>query len=1020
MIRFSAVLLIAGGLCAQTSVQFNRDVRPILSDKCFTCHGPDAAAKKVPFRLDRESFAKADLGQGRHAIVPGDPASSGLIKRITTTSKALRMPPAFTGLQLTDREIDTLIRWVEQGAKWELHWSFIPPGRPNPPPVKNAAWIRNPIDRFILSRLEREGLAPQKPAPREILLRRASLDLTGLPPSPSELDAFLNDQSPQAFEKAVDRLLASPRYGERMAARWLDAARYADTNGYQYDGPRQMWRWRDWVIDAFNSNLPYDRFTVEQLAGDLLSNPSLDQRIATGFNRNHRMNTEDGIVPDEYFVEQVVDRVETTSTVFLGLTLGCARCHNHKYDSLTQTEFYQFFAFFNNLPELGRGMKYGNTPPLIPAPTKEQQAQLDAFDRKIQSLEASLKNRESEIHVAQAAWEQRIASESGRRYWGPSAGLLYTTGRGPQTFDGQRVIDAGDVAPFDIADPFTISAWLLADATPDGSVASRMIDNPKGKGYGLHLNHGRVHVNITNVWADDAVRVESEETLSAGQWHHVVATVDGSRLAAGVRVWIDGQPVRLRIENATLYRPFRNAGAKVKEPFLVGGGWGKDRRFRGQLEDVRVYSRALSVDEVVALSVRPSSNEIARKPAANRTPAEADVLRRDFLETDAPEDLRSAARRIPALRLERELAARGFPSVMVMEELPQPRDAFLLQRGAYDKPGEKVSRGVPAVLPALPPGAPNNRLGLAQWLVNGRHPLTARVAVNRLWQMMFGVGLVKTTEDFGVQGEWPSHPELLDWLATEFIRNGWDTKAILKLMVTSAAYGQSSQVTPELSARDPENRLLARGPRFRLPAEMIRDQALFAAGLLVEKVGGPSVMPYQPAGLWKETAMQDMDYVQGHGADLYRRSLYTFWKRTIAPPMMINFDAAGRETCVVRDSRTNTPLQALDLMNDVTFVEASRAFAQRMIREGGAALSARLRYGFRLVTSRWPSADEERVLRESLAYHTDYFASNQGAAPKLLAQGEWKADPSFGARELAAYASVASLLLNLDEVVTKQ
>ena len=996
----AALIIVLPTVSAAQTVTFNRDVRPILADKCFICHGPDAATKKVPFRLDREEFAKADLGAGRHAVVEGNTAASGLLARITSPNAALKMPPKYTQQTLSDNEISILRRWIEQGAKWEPHWSLIPP---------QAAAGFNSIDGFIQSRLQHEGLKPQSPATPQILLRRASFDLTGLPPTPAELDAFLADKSPKAFEKALDRLLTSPRYGERMAAKWLDAARYADTNGYQYDGPRDMWRWRDWVIDAFNSNKPYDKFTVEQLAGDLIPNAKPDQIIASGFNRNHRINTEDGIVPDEYFVEQVVDRVETTSTVFLGLTLGCARCHNHKYDPLLQKDFYSMFAFFNSLPELGRGMKYGNTPPLYPAPTPDQQSKVESLQRKIADAQALLARREEEVQRAQTAWERSLPANT---HWGPPTALAYTTGTTAIDLDGTKTVNAGDVAPFDIADPWTISAWIYADGTPDGSIASRMVDNPTGKGYGVHLNKGHVHVNITSVWADDANRLESEETISANNWHHIAVTVDGSRLATGVSVLIDGRPAKMRIENATLYRPIRNAGNAFKEPFLVAGGWGPQRRFTGKIEDLRVYSRVLEPEELAGLSVRGSLKDLAAKPT--RSAPEAFVLRAAFLETDPTVKL------IGEMKLELDKLRRSLPTVMVMQDLPEPRPAFRLDRGAYDKPAEKVDRAVPSALPPLPADAPRNRLGLAQWLVDGRNPLTARVEVNRLWQLVFGTGLVKTAEDFGVQGEPPSHPELLDWLATEFVRSGWDIKHMLKLMMLSATYRQNSTASPELLARDPDNRLLARGPRFRLPAEAIRDQALYASGLLAEKVGGPSVMPYQPAGLWKETAMQDMNYTQGHAEDLHRRSLYTFWKRTIAPPMMVNFDAAGRETCVVRDSRTDTPMQALDLMNDVTFVEAARALGQRMLKEGGSTPETRLFHGFRLLLSRPPTTQETRALLDSLNYHRDYFATKAGAAAKLLAQGEWQADPTLDPDELATYASVASLMLNLDEAVTKQ
>jgi hypothetical protein len=825
-----------------------------------------------------------------------------------------------------------------------------------------------------------------------------------------------------------------------MAARWLDAARYADSNGYQFDGERAMWRWRDWVINAFNRNEPFDQFTVEQIAGDLLPNATLDQKIATGFNRNHRINTEDGIIPAEYAVEYVVDRVETVSTVFMGVTLGCARCHNHKYDPFTQKEFYEFFAYFNNVPERGRGMKYGNTPPVIPAPTAEQQAALRALQSRIHTASDFLDRREASIAKAQRAWEPRI-SAAAPVWWAPAEDLAvalplesdapakavdgtvtYVPGRQGKSaqFDGKTYLDAGDVAKFDIDDRFTLAAWVYSDQTPDGPVVTRMKDDPKGRGFGLHVNHGKVHMQITSAYADDAVRMESEETLSPGRWYHLAATYNGSSMADGMHVYVDGKPVRMKVELDTLYRPFRNAGREFREPLRVAGGWGKERRFRGRIDDVRVYGRVLNKNEIAALALGESINEVARKPAGSRNPAENLVLRRYFLENAAPEEIREGWKRLAALGGEKAKLELTFPTVMVMAERPVPRETHLLIRGAYDKPGETVQPGVPAVLPPLPPDLPKNRLGFAKWLVDPANPLLARVTVNRFWQMYFGTGLVKTTEDFGSQGEWPSHPELLDWLATEFIRSGWDVKALQKLIVTSATYRQSSKGSPELLRRDPENRLMARGPRFRLPAEMIRDQALAVSGLLYEKVGGPSVKPYQPEGLWKELAMQDMDYVQSKGNDLHRRSLYTFWKRTIAPPMMANFDAAMRESCVVRDTRTDTPLQALNLMNDVTFVEAARFLGQRMIKEGGKDADARLRYGFRLVTARLPNSAEAQLLRNNLQYHLDYFAGKPEEAKTFLSQGEFSCDATLDQRQLAAYASVGSLLLNLDEAVTKE
>ncbi|MFN0165109.1 MAG: DUF1553 domain-containing protein [Bryobacteraceae bacterium] len=1033
--RSWALALTAAASMSAAPVEFNRDVRPILSDKCFSCHGPDAAVKRIPLRLDSEAAAKADLG-GRRAVVEGKPEESVLIQRITAEKRAMRMPPVHTGLKLTDAQIGTLRDWIAQGGKWEKHWSFLPPKRTALPQLQSD-WPRNPIDYFVLARLEKEGLTPAPEASREALIRRVSLDLTGLPPTPAEIDSFLRDASPRSYEKVVDRLLSTPRYGERMAARWLDAARYADTNGYQFDGEREMWRWRDWVIDAFNRNQPFNQFALDQIAGDLEPGATLDQKIATGFSRNHRANTEDGIIPEEYAVEYVVDRIETTSTVFLGLTMGCARCHNHKYDPITQKEFYRLFAYFNNVPENGRAMKYGNSPPLIPAPTREQQAALDAVNQRIAAAERFLHDRAALAATSQQDWERSL---KGEQFWAPAVEVAsafpldqaddlkpagevgFVPGLAGQAaqFDGTSLLMAPGAGALDIDDRFSITAWIRSDRTPNGAVVTHMSDKPEGKGYGLYAVEGKLHFHLTSNYVNDALRVETAPVLESGKWHHVAVTYAGSKMAEGVRLFVDGRPVEFTVGMETLYRPFRNAGAKFTEPLRIGGGGGPQNRFRGLIDDVRLYTRLLNEDQIAAAALGVPLNRLAAKPAAQRTTPESNALRWQFLATAAPAEVREAWTRLEALHREREQLERTFPTVMVMAERPQPRQTHFLIRGHYSTPGEAVEPGLPAVLPPLPPGAPNNRLGFARWLIDPDNPLLARVAVNRLWQMLFGMGLVKTTEDFGSQGEWPSHPELLDWMACRFIDGGWDTKALLKTVVMSATYRQDSKASAELLQRDPENRLLARGPRVRMPAEMVRDQALFAAGLLTLKVGGPSVKPYQPEGLWKDLIMQDMEYVQSKGPDLYRRSLYTFWKRTVAPPMMMNFDAANREACVVRENRTNTPLQALNLMNDVTFIEAARWIGRRMIREGGAAPESRLRFGFRLVTSRGPTPAEEELLRHSLNYHLDHFAGKVEDAQRYLRQGDTPPDPALNPGELAAYASVASLLLNLDEAITKE
>jgi hypothetical protein len=987
--RSLSILLFASlALAAEPKLEFNRDVRPILSDKCFHCHGSDAKAKGIPLRLDVEEFAK-------RAIVSGK-----LVTRISTDKKALQMPPVASGLTLTAKEKETLTTWIAQGAEWQPHWSFVPPKRTSAPAS---------IDHFVRARLAKEGLDLRPEASRPTLARRVSIDLTGLPPTPQEVDAFVQDRSANAYEKLVDRLLASSRYGERMAARWLDAARYADTNGYQYDGERVMWRWRDYVIESFNKNKRFDQFTLEQLAGDMLPNATFEQRLATGFNRNHRGNTEDGIVPEEYAVEYVIDRVETTGAVFLGLTLGCARCHNHKYDPLTQKEFYQLFAYFNNVPELGRAMKYGNSPPLMPAPTAAQHQALLALEAKIATEKRWLDARAPQIKTARETWEANLPDLR----WAPQArrDAAHFTAGPAVPFDGKKVVDDAKGGQFDIDDRWSIAAW----AEGEGAIVTRIAGNrPEGRGYGLHVKDGKVFFHITSNWADDGLRLESVQKVTPGQRHHIAVTYTGSRMAEGVRLYVDGKLVETKTLLDTLYRPFRNAGGIFQQPLRIGGGSGAPGQFQGKLSDLYLYSRVLSADEVAMLSVGQPLSALKGKP---RTAAEQRQVEIYYLESAAAPEVRQAWDRLQKLEADREQLERTFPSVMIMAESPQPKPTHLLLRGQYDKPGELVTPGLPAFLPQRPA---TDRLGFAKWVIDPANPLLARVTMNRFWQSYFGTGIVKTTEDFGLQGEWPSHPELLDWLAVRFVDSGWNTKAMQKLIVMSATYRQSSQATPDLIQKDPENRLLSRGPRVRMPAEGIRDSALAAAGLLHEQLGGPSVKPYQPDGLWKEVIMQDFDYNQSKGGDLYRRSLYTFWKRTSAPPMMMNFDASQREACTVRENRTNTPLQALNLMNDVTFVEAARFIGQRMLLEGGATVEGRLQHGARLVLGRAAKPTELAVLRGSLQYHLDYFAGKPAEAKAILWQGDTRSAASLPDRDLAAYQAVASLLLNTDEFVTKE
>ena len=1072
-------------------VDFAREVRPILSQNCFTCHGPDEAGRQRGLRLDVAEGPFADRGAfGGPVIVPGDADASLLIHRVGADDARVRMPyrlglntPVMPGTDedaLSADEIETLRLWIDQGAEWASHWAFSPPERPAVPPVADAEWVRNPIDNFVLAGLEADGLGPADEADRVTLLRRASLDITGLPPLESDLAAFLNDDSPDAYENAVDRLLGSTGYGERMAVEWLNAARYADSSGYQTDAERSMWRYRDWVIDAFNQNMPFDQFTVEQLAGDLMPEPTLDQRIATAFNRNHSQNGEGGIIPEEFLVENVVDRVSTTGTVWMGLTLGCARCHDHKFDPVSQREFYEIFAYFNNVPERGKAFKYGNSPPMITAPTDDQFAELGWLDLEIDEARETFAELEDGAAEAQRAWEATLA-DAGRVDWVLRDKLLvhypldgdfngvYTSEpvyvspnvtaglRGvsePQLvefpvnvrlvdgsprfvpgkvgeahgFDGERFIDAGDIANFTYDDPFTLSAWVHSTA-PDGVIVSRALADDQGeRGWGLYLIDGKVRINLSQRWADDGVRVETVDDLPLNEWQHVAVTYTGKRVPDSFRIYVNGEeqetvglldginnPMRVRDE------PLR-IGASGPPPEGSGGidtGSGTESRprFRGWIDDVRIYTEALTPEQAAVVATAETLPDIAHIAPADRTPGQAEKIRLAYLDQYAGAEVQDAWRHLNDLEDQRAEMWESFPTVMVMDEMNPPRETFQLIRGAYDVPGERVTPNVPAILPPLPEGAGANRLGFAEWLVQPDHPLTARVTVNRFWQMLFGTGIVKTSENFGLQGDFPSHPELLDWLATEFVDSGWDVKELMRTIVTSATYRQDSTIAPGAYEADPENRRLARGPRMRLPAQFIRDQALAVSGLLVPGIGGPSVKPYQPEGLWEAGASQT--YIQSEGDDLFRRSLYTYWKRTLAPPSMLAFDSPTRETCIVRTDRTNTPLQALNLMNDVTYVEAARHLAQRMIHEGGEAPEDKIAYAYRLATQHRPPSDHEAVLTGSFNDYLDRYRADRRAALELVNVGDTARDETLDIAELASYTMVASMIMNLDRTITK-
>ena len=1058
-------------------VDYNLHIKPILSDRCFACHGPDQNKQKAGLRLDIAENAFADLKSGRRAIVPGNVYKSELFHRITSTDPEVMMPTPDSHLSLTAEEKAILLRWIEQGAEYKKHWSLIAPTTPEVPDIKDRGWVRNDIDRFVLAKhvetqpfaswtvetapavmrhsdrqpfasraAKTQGVAktqrvaflqPNPEADRATLLRRVSLDLTGLPPTPAEVDAFLADPSPNAYEKVVSRLLNSPHYGEQMATNWLDIARYADTHGYQLDVMRTAWPYRDWVIRAFNRNLSFDRFITWQLAGDLLPTPNRDQLIATAFNRMHPQNPEGGIVEDEYRTEYAADRTNTFGKAMLGLTVECARCHDHKYDPISHKDYYQLFAFFNTVNEAGQVPFHGESSPTLMLTDRKADEQLRYIQTKIRRLETEQEKRSgvsvpvsgpiarytfddtARYRFANAANPARPATVTGNTDLPPMVGPG-RFGRG-RLVNGEGNIDLGSkIGFFERYEPFSVGLWIkLLKNDAKGPIFSRSngLDNGD-RGYELKRhNDGTLSFNLSHNYPDNAIDLHTTKPVPVGQWLHFAVTYDGSGSAAGTHLYLNGQltPTEIHADNlkrSILYGPGHKNGFDLKLNFQIGSKF-RDSMADFWVDELNIYDRAIASGEVLALS----RNQIQPQVSSKSVVGSASVRRQRLLR-----DLRKAETDVYDAQ----------PEVMIVRERRVARPTHVLKRGAYDAPGEVVQPNTLTTLGPLPSELPRNRLGLAQWLLRPENPLFARVVVNRFWQQLFGQGLVKSSDDFGNQGSLPSHPELLDYLAVRFSTGGWPTptrepntrwnvKALMREIVLSATYRQSSVVSLEKRDADPDNTWLARGPSYRLSAEQVRDGALAAADLLNRHVGGPSVYPYQPGGIW-ETLNQNTPYRQSHGDSLYRRSMYTIWKRTAPPPMMLNFDAAERHLCTVKRQKTSTPLQSLVTLNDPQFIEAARVLAQKANRKGSSRKGEEvlIRQFVKTVLSRPARHIEVELLKKLYADEVLSFKNEPKRAKALLTVGEYPAVTSLTPTELAAWTVVVSTIMNMDEALVKR
>lgn len=1047
------IALIVCQTASAQKISFNRDVRPIITDKCFHCHGPDANNQESDFRLDTREHALK-------AISAGNVEGSELHARIRAAADDESvMPPAEETRQLTDEEKDIIDRWVEQGAPFEGHWAFEPiPDSVSVPEAKDRRWPNGDIDRFILDAITKEGLKPNAAAPKEKWLRRVTFDLSGLPPTIEELDAFLADESETAHETVVDRLLTSDQYAERLTTEWLDVARYSDSYGYQRDDPRHVWPYRDWVIRAFKQNMPYDQFITWQLAGDLMEDPTQDQIIATVFNRLHSHKKEGGTDVEEFRVENVADRTHTFSTAFLGLTMECARCHDHKYDPTKTKEYYQLSSYFANVDENGLISYFTDAvpTPAAPLPTAEQKEKLASAQKEIDAAESRYRRSfesESQIEfrpprkfeisgrVAKLTFDQAVSvwkkiDDKEKEKSEPEDPGVDSPTEKPWNKTAQKIIDGkfgkaieltGDdpvtfpgVGRFGRHEQFTVSIWIKASELDERGVIwrrSRGWDDAGSIGYELTKIGDKLIAKMCHFWPGNAIAVETDSFLEKNHWFHIAVTYDGSSKAEGLNIFVDGKPAKTMIVKDHLTRQVSRWRGGY-EDFAIGSRY-RDRGFKdGAVDEFQMFDRVLADVEIVQLHDGKTLDRLwhlhrlSVKATKILSKQEKAGLRSWYLAA-LSERMSQAREKLKQARFEWNKVMDSIPAMMVMRETETPRDAFVLERGVYDSRGEKVNAATPEFLPDFPRDAPNNRLGLAKWTTSPDHPLTARVTVNRYWQMMFANGLVRTPEDFGLQSQMPSHPELLDWLARDFISNGWDVRRLLKMIALSSTYRQQAAVSPEVRNRDPENVLLARAPANRITAEMLRDGVLFTSGQLNQKVGGPPVKPYDVALAYN--AMK-----ADRGQNLYRRSLYTFWKRSSPAPTMMTLDANKRDVCRLRRESTASPLQALVLLNGTQFVEASKALAIRLYQKHDGSLEKMIEESFRLMTSRSPSEEELTILKALYEDQLGEFESEPERANELLKTGESKIAAEIPPARLAAATVLVNAIINLDESVRLQ